>query len=43
MKQLIDKEDGLCQDYLDEDVSYLIIKRVGTRNYFVCVIALVNV
>ena len=32
---MIDKENGVYQEFLDEDVSYLIIKRVASRNYFV--------
>ena len=36
MKGVIEKEDGLCQEYLDEDVSYLIVQRVGSNNFYVC-------
>ena len=36
MKEVIEKEDGLCQDYLDDDVSYLIVQRVGSINFYVC-------
>ena len=35
LKRVIDKENGVYQEFLDEDVSYLIIKRVASRNYFV--------
>ena len=35
---MIDRENGVYQEVLDEDVSYLIIKKVASRNYFVCVV-----
>ena len=36
LKRAIEKEDGSYSDMLDDDVTYLIVVKVGSRNYFVC-------